>query len=125
MIGLITNKILRDSETLEELVSDRIFLLDVPQDQVKPNVVIDYQITPGYSASGLVNDEANVDIKCSARDYETAVKVGFVVRDTLELYQGVVYEKKVFNSRVINIVDEVDGEFNIYLRIITFLIKYR
>jgi hypothetical protein len=125
MIGLIVNKILKDSTTITELVGDNIAILQIKQTASRPFIVVNYSSTATYSKSSFVWDEADVEVSCVANSYSDMIMMGLAVRRELELFKGAILESTVIDSRINNIVDDVDGEHQTFTRVLTFQIKYK
>ena len=123
MIGLVVNKLLKDSSALFALVGLKIYPYAIEEDDTLPGVL--YRVIssePEYDKSGIVEESNEVEVLVYAKTYANCLSIAKEIRSALEFKKGDVDGIYVSSCRVQKISEDYDFSQNIYFSTVNFLI---
>lgn len=123
MIGLVVNKLLKDSSALFALVGLKIYPYAIEEDDTLPGVLYRVvSVEPEYDKDGIDKESNQVEVLVYAKTYSNCLSIAKEIRDAIEFKRGDIDGTYVSSCRVEKITEDYDFSQNIYFSTISFLI---
>ena len=123
MIGIVVNKLLKDSTALFALVGLKIYPYAIEADDTLPGVLYKViSVEPEYDKDGIVKEINEVEVLVYAKTYSNCLAVASEIRSAMEFTKGDVDGVNVKSCRIQRISEDYDFSQNIYFSTINFLI---
>lgn len=123
MIIKAINTRLEGSSELQAIVGDRIFPLDIPQNEEAPAIAFNAVDTPRDSRSGNYDDENEAQIFVVSKEYSELADLITIIRSLFHIKNWNDTGISVSRSIVTNVTRQKNAKYNEYQAIISVNIK--